>query len=110
MGAKPGRENMQGKIAHYQTPVKNLLLGGHWAELGGGVPIAVKAGANAVLLILQKEKHKAFSVLAKYMDAKITAEEVLASGIFKQYDNSWKRELTPAEKLMQRQQTGDNAG
>ena len=31
MGAKPGRENMQNKIAHYHTPVKNLLLGGHWA-------------------------------------------------------------------------------
>jgi len=99
MGAKPGRRNMQEKIAHYQTPIKNLLLGGHWAELGGGVPIAVKAGANASLLILQKEKPEAFKVLAKYMDGKSTAEDVLNSGIFKPYDNSWKRGLTPAEKL-----------
>ncbi len=102
MGAKPGRENMQGKIAHYRTPVKNLYLGGHWAELGGGVPIAVKAGANASLLILKKEQPKAFHVLATYMDGKTTATEVLRSGIFKPYDNSWKRAPTPAEKLQSR--------
>lgn len=98
MGAKPGRQNMQGKIAHYQTPIKHLLLGGHWAELGGGVPIAVKAGANATLLILKEEKPKAFKVLADYMDGKTSAEDVLLSGIFQPYDNSWKQEPTPAEK------------
>jgi phytoene dehydrogenase-like protein len=103
MGAKPGRENMQSKIAHYHTPVKNLLLSGHWAELGGGVPIAVKAGANTALILFQKEKPEAFKVLADYMDAKITAEEVLSSGVFKEYDNSWKQPLTPAEKLALRQ-------
>ena len=59
MGAKPGRSNMQNKIAHYQTPVKNLILSGHWAELGGGVPIAVKAGANASLLILHRNTRRA---------------------------------------------------
>lgn len=103
MGAKPGRQNMQSKVAHYRTPVKNLFLGGHWAELGGGVPIAVKAGANATLFILQKEKPAAFTVLAKYMDGKITAETLLGSPVFKPYDNSWKREPTPAEKLAARQ-------
>jgi len=103
MGAKPGRENMQSKIAHYRTPIKNLLLSGHWAELGGGVPIAVKAGANAALLVLQDEKHKAFQVLADYMDAKITAEDVNKSGVFKPYDNSWVQSLTPAQKLALRQ-------
>lgn len=102
MGAKPGRENMQGKVAHYQTPVENLLLGGHWAELGGGVPIAVKAGANATLLILKKERPTAFKILADYMDAKISAEELLKSGIFKDYDNSWKQQPTPAQKLAMR--------
>ena len=71
MGAKPGRENMQNKIAHYHTPVKNLLLGGHWAELGGGVPIAAKAGANAALLILKKENKTAFKLFSAYMDSKI---------------------------------------
>lgn len=102
MGAKPGKENMQGKIAHYRTPVQNLLLSGHWAELGGGVPIAVKSGANAALLILQQENKKAFKILANYMDGKINAEEVLNTGIFQPYDNSWKQEPTPAEKLAAR--------
>lgn len=105
MGAKPGRENMQGKVAHYQTPIKNLLLGGHWAELGGGVPIAVKAGANASLLILKKEKPAAFNVLANYMDGKSSAADVLQSGIFIPYDNSWQRTPTPAEKLALREDT-----
>lgn len=102
MGAKPGRANMQGKIAHYQTPVKNLLLGGHWAELGGGVPIAVKAGTNASLLILQKEKPAAFQVLADYMDGKINAARVLKCPYFKPYDNSWKQAPTPAQKAAKR--------
>jgi prolycopene isomerase len=103
MGAKPGRANMQNKIAHYRTPVKNLILSGHWAELGGGVPIAVKAGANAALLILQKENKKAFDVLADYMDAKIPAEAVINASCFKPYDNSWVQALTPAQKLAMRE-------
>jgi phytoene dehydrogenase-like protein len=105
MGAKPGRANMQNKIAHYRTPVKNLLLGGHWAELGGGVPIAVKAGANASLLILQKEKPKTFRQLAKYMDGKADATEILASGVFLPYDNSWVQKPTPAQKAANRNTT-----
>jgi prolycopene isomerase len=99
MGAKPGKKNMQNKIAHYQTPVKNLLLGGHWAELGGGVPIAVKAGSNAALLILKKENKKAFDLLANYMDHKINLQTFKEGGIFKAYDNSWIPEPTPAQKL-----------
>jgi prolycopene isomerase len=102
MGAKPGRKNMQNKIAHYHTPVKNLLLGGHWAELGGGVPIAVKAGTNAALLILQQENKKAFRLLADYMDNKISAADFLRSPIFKSYDNSWSRRPTPAERAAKR--------
>ncbi|MCW3093624.1 MAG: dependent oxidoreductase [Ferruginibacter sp.] len=98
MGAKPGRENMQNKIAHYQTPVKNLLLGGHWAELGGGVPIAVKAGTNSALLILKKENNAAFRSLAGYIDSKIPLETLLKDPCFKPYDNSWVQPLTPAQK------------
>ncbi|HVM88189.1 MAG TPA: NAD(P)/FAD-dependent oxidoreductase [Puia sp.] len=98
MGAKPGRKNMQNKIAHYQTPVKNLLLGGHWAELGGGVPIASKAGANAALLIFKKENKSLFNALASYMDGKISLKELLMNKYFKPYDNSWVMPLTPAEK------------
>jgi phytoene dehydrogenase-like protein len=98
MGAKPGRENMQSKVAHYRTPVKNLLLGGHWAELGGGVPIAVKAGCNAALIILKKENKAAFRALTRYMDNKITLGELLSNTCFKPYDLSWKAPLTPAER------------
>ncbi len=98
MGAKPGRANMQNKIAHYRTPVKNLLLGGHWAELGGGVPIAVKAAANASLLVFQQEKPEAFRVLAAYMDGKKDLEWVRRSGVFQPYDNSWVPKPTPAQK------------
>jgi prolycopene isomerase len=102
MGAKPGRENMQNKIAHYRTPVKNLLLGGHWAELGGGVPIAVKAGTNAALLILKKENKSAFRSLAQYLDNKIALETLLTDPSFRPYDNSWKQAPTPAQKKSQR--------
>ncbi len=102
MGARPGRENMQAKVAHYQTPVENLILSGHWAELGGGVPIAVRSGANAALLVLRKENKAAFKLLAKYMDSEIGIDEIRQSGVFKSYDNSWKQKLTPAEKLTAR--------
>lgn len=103
MGAKPGRKNMQSKIAHYQTPVKNLLLGGHWAELGGGVPIAAKAGTNASLLILKKENKPAFTALCRYIDGRMPLQELLAMNCFKPYDNSWVRPLTPAQKRAARE-------
>lgn len=106
MGAKPGKENMQSKIAHYRTPVKNLLLGGHWAELGGGVPIAVKAGANATLLVLQKENPVLFQQLAAYMDATIDLQQLSFHGACKQYNNSWQQALTPAQKLAARMGSG----
>lgn len=98
MGAKPGSSNMKNKIAHYRTPVKNVLLGGHWAELGGGVPIAVKAGSNAALLVMQKKNRPAFEKLAQYMDGKITANNFLQSKVFKEYNNGWVRKPTPAER------------
>ncbi|HTQ66834.1 MAG TPA: NAD(P)/FAD-dependent oxidoreductase [Puia sp.] len=102
MGAKPGRINMQLKVAHYRAPVKNLILGGHWAELGGGVPIAVKAGTNAALLVFKKENKKALNLLSGYMDNKILLEELLKDPCFKSYDNSWKQPLTPAERVEER--------
>ena len=107
MGAKPGKKNMQNKIAHYQTPVNNLLLGGHWAELGGGVPIAVKAGANAALLIFKKEKPEAFQLMAGYMDGKIPVEILHNASVFKPYANDWKQEPTPAQKAVMRSQSAD---
>ena len=107
MGARPGKKNMQSKVAHYHTPVKNLLLGGHWAELGGGVPIATKAGANAALLVMKKENRAAFNVMAGYMDGKISIEEFLSNPAFIPYDNSWIQEPTPAQKKAAREKVAN---
>lgn len=98
MGARPGKENMMAGIAHYRTPVKGLYLSGHWAELGGGVPIAVKGGTNAAVLALKDLKHPAFKVYAKYLDGKLDVKEVEQSGVLKPYDNSWEQKPTPAVK------------
>jgi prolycopene isomerase len=102
MGARTGKANYQAKIAHYQTPVDHLILGGHWAELGGGVPIATKAGFNAALLILKQLNIKAFDEYVKYIDGDITAEGIRKSNVFKKYNNDWERKLTPSELLSQR--------
>jgi prolycopene isomerase len=102
MGARPGRKNMKNKISHYRTPVKNLILGGHWAELGGGVPIAAKAGANASLLILQKENRRAFHLLSGYMNNKVSLESLAGNNCFYPYNNSWIRPNTPAESMVHR--------
>jgi phytoene dehydrogenase-like protein len=97
MGARPGRKNMKNKISHYRSPVKNLIIGGHWAELGGGVPIAAKAGANACLLILKKENPPAFRSLAGYMNNTVSLESLTGNTCFYPYNNSWVRSKTPAE-------------
>jgi len=89
MGARPGKENMQAGIAHYQTPIKNLILGGHWADLGGGVPICAKVAMNSILLILKKENKESFKLLANYMDGKMEANELNRNSLLKDYDNSW---------------------
>lgn len=68
MGARPGKKNMQLKLAHYQTPVKNVYLGGHWSELGGGIPLTIKAASNVSLLILKQENKAEFERLANCMD------------------------------------------
>jgi phytoene dehydrogenase-like protein len=102
MGARPGKANMQAGIAGHRTAVKNLWLGGHWAELGGGVPIAVKSGMNASLLVVKELRPQAYKVLAKYVDTDITKEEADKSGVFTEYDNSWVQELTPAYKKAER--------
>lgn len=99
MGARPGEANFKAKIAHYQTPVKNLILSGHWAELGGGVPVAVKAAANTALLVMQQHRPKAAKIWANYMVGKASIEDAERSGLFQQYNEAWTRDLTPAEKL-----------
>lgn len=104
MGQKPGRANMQNKVAQYHTPLKNLYLGGHWAELGGGVPIAIKAAANATLLVLKTAKPDTYKVLRAYMDNKSSLESLRDSGKFARYANDWKPEPTPAQKKAMRMQ------
>jgi prolycopene isomerase len=70
MGTSPTDKNIKNRLAHYNTPVKNLFLGGHWAEYGGGMPMAVKAASNASLLILEKIKKDEFKKLRDVMDFK----------------------------------------
>jgi len=98
MGQRPGKENMKAKVASYKTPVKNLLLSGHWADLGGGILIAMKSAVNTSLMILQKENPEIFKLLADYMDGKIGIESLNSSGLLKDYNNSWVQKLTPAQK------------
>jgi prolycopene isomerase len=98
MATKPNRPNMMNKVATYRTPVKNLLVGGHWAELGGGVPIATKAGTNAALLILKEENAAAYKALAMYIDGRTGLAELQRSIAFREYPNNWIQKPTPAQK------------
>ena len=98
MGARPGKKNMQAKIAHYKTPISNVFLSGHWAELGGGIPVAVRAALNSTLLVLKKDNKPAFKLLAKYMDGKLTVEKANNSPLIKRYSNNWTKKPTPSEK------------
>ena len=68
MGQTPAAVNIKNRAAHYRTPVKNLLICGHWAEYSGGVPIAVKSGANTALLALAQANKTEFKKLARIMD------------------------------------------
>ena len=70
MAAKATGKNIRRRVAHYKTPVKNLYLGGHWAEYGGGVPLAVRAGVNSALLILRDEKPAAFEQVKALLDGR----------------------------------------
>jgi phytoene dehydrogenase-like protein len=105
MGARPGRANMEAKIAHHKTPVRNLLLGGHWSDLGGGVPIAVKAAANAAMIVLKDQNPKAFKVFAQYADGSITHLQAHESGLFEPYDNSWVQGPTPVQQKTAKNKT-----
>ncbi|MCB0793142.1 MAG: NAD(P)/FAD-dependent oxidoreductase [Flavobacteriales bacterium] len=102
MGARPGERNFRSGIAHYRTPVRGLFLGGHWAELGGGVPIAVRAGTNSALLALQYKGHRAAKPLARYMDGELNIQETRRQAGFEPYAEDWVRTPTPAEKLKAR--------
>lgn len=102
MGARPGWENIRAGIAHHKTRIANLYLSGHWAELGGGVPIAVKSGFNAALLVLKKEKHPAYTALCRYADGKMTLDQAQQVPGLKSYLNTFRPGLTPALRKTQR--------
>ncbi len=68
MGYRPTRSNMWAGLASRTTPVRNVLIGGQWAEIGGGLPAAVRAGANAAAIVLKAELPEAFAALADVMD------------------------------------------
>jgi prolycopene isomerase len=76
MGGRPTRTNIRNKIAHYRTAVPNMLLAGQWAEYGGGVPVAVRAGANAAMLVMQKERPEAFKIVRDVFDAKRAPDDL----------------------------------
>lgn len=98
MGARPGKENMQARIAHYQTPISNVYLSGHWAELGGGVPVAVRSAVNSTLLVLKKCNGPAFKLLANYIDGKIDQAAIEESSLTVPYPNNFVQQPTPALK------------
>ncbi|MCB9193933.1 MAG: NAD(P)/FAD-dependent oxidoreductase, partial [Flavobacteriales bacterium] len=102
MGAKPGKANFKAGIAHYRTPVPGLLLGGHWADLGGGVPIAVKSGVNTALIVLKDRHHPAFRTWRDYLDKDLPVERVFNGRGLVPYAEDWVQALTPAEKQMAR--------
>lgn len=107
MGARPGKTNYQAKIAHYKTPVNNVFLSGHWANLGGGVPIAVSTAANSSLLILRQEKPVIFKKLGNYFDGKISAQEFYKTSGLVPYPEDWIQAPTPADKKRLRQTSSD---
>ncbi len=73
MGQRPGKNNIKNKVASYKTPIKNLYQSGHWADLGGGIPIAVKSAMNTSLMILKNENKTVFKLFADYIDGKTSS-------------------------------------
>ncbi len=71
MGQRPGKENMQNKVASHYTQIKNLLIGGQWAELGGGIPTAARSALNTALIVLRKEDKTKYKLLSHFFDGKI---------------------------------------
>jgi len=71
MGTRPTGRNIRALVSRCKTPVRNLLLAGHWADYGGGVPVAMKTGANAALMILDERDPAAGRALKAVMDGKV---------------------------------------
>ncbi len=78
MGAKATARNFRNGVSGYYTPIKNMIVGGQWAENGGGVPIAVRAGFNSALLILKRERPAAFRLFSRVIDGKLAPSDCVA--------------------------------
>ena len=68
MGTRMSFRNMMSGLSGYRTPVPNLYIGGQWAELSGGVPTAMRAGANSAMIILKQESSSAFKEAEEMFD------------------------------------------
>ena len=77
MGTRPTGKNIRARLAGSRTPVDGLLLGGHWAEYGGGVPMAVKSAANAALIVLKERQSEGYDQLRDVMDGRVPDAPVI---------------------------------
>lgn len=68
MGTRMSFKNMMSGVSGYQSPIPNMLIGGQWAEYSGGVPTAMRAGANSAMLILKQESKSAFKAAAEMFE------------------------------------------
>jgi prolycopene isomerase len=68
MGTRMSFQNWLNGVSGYRSPIPNIYIGGQWAEWSGGVPTAVRAGANSAMLVLKQESKSAFEA-AKEMFA-----------------------------------------
>lgn len=75
MGTRPTGRNIRALVSRCRTPVRNLYLAGHWADYGGGVPVAIQTGANASLMILNERRMPAGQVLKDVLDGKTGARD-----------------------------------
>ncbi len=70
MGTRPTGRNIRARVSRCKTPIRNLLAAGHWANYGGGLPVAMQTGANAALLILNERLPADGRILKDVMDGK----------------------------------------
>jgi phytoene dehydrogenase-like protein/predicted nucleotide-binding protein (sugar kinase/HSP70/actin superfamily) len=70
MGTKPTGRNIRALVSRCTSPVRNLMIAGHWADYGGGLPIAMTTAANASLMILNDAKPAAGRALKSMLDGK----------------------------------------
>jgi len=71
MGTRPTGRNIRARVSRCKTPIRNLLAAGHWANYGGGLPVAMQTGANAALLILNDRLPSEGQRLKNVMDGKV---------------------------------------